>query len=131
VEKVNQTCIDGLSKIVKRKPESTVYENAPATDLNTDPIDVTLVGYRVATADGKAGRVDDPMMDLNKRYLLVSVGRFLRKTRLVPLGVVAAIDRRERTVFLKWTTSEVKHAAEAHPLPWLKRTIDYRSRNHG
>jgi hypothetical protein len=130
VEKVDQTCIGGLSKIVKRRPESTVYESAPATDQSIDPINVTLVGYRVTTTDGKAGRVDDPMMDLNRRYLLVSVGRFLRKTRLVPLGVVEAIDRAERTVRLNWTTAELKQAAEAHPLPWQKRTIDHRPRNH-
>ena len=88
--------------------------NAQATNPSIDQVDVTLVGYRVVTTDGKAGQVDDPMMDFSKRYVLVSVGRFFRKTRLVPLGVVEFVDSRERKVFLNWTTAELKQAPEAH-----------------
>ena len=84
--------------------------NAQATNPSIDQVDGTLVGYRVVTTHGKAGQVDDPMMDLSKRYLLVSVGRFFRKTRLVPLGVVESVDSRERRVFLNCTTAELKQA---------------------
>jgi hypothetical protein len=106
-------------------------DRAQASHLHSGQIDVTVVGFGVVTTDGNAGRVGDPVMDLSHRFVLVSVGRFFRKTRLVPLTVVASVDKRMRKVFLNWTTAELKKAPEAHPLPWQKRAIDYRPRNHG
>jgi hypothetical protein len=106
-------------------------DHAQARHPQAGPIDVTVVGFAVVTTDGTAGRVDDPMMDLSNRFLLVSIGRFFRKTRLVPLTAIESVDRRERKVFLTLTTAELKQAPEDHPLPWQRRAIDYRPRNHG
>jgi hypothetical protein len=106
-------------------------DHAQARRLQSGPIDVTVVGFAVVTTDGTAGRVADPVMDLSNRFLLVSIRRFFRKTRLVPLTAIELVDKLERKVFLKWTTAELKQAPEDNPLPWQRRAIDYRPRNHG
>lgn len=79
-------------------------------NLKVEPLDPSVVGFRVVAIDGQAGRIANLIDEMSSSYLVVSLGWFFRKTRLVPVNVVKSVDSKQRKLFLTWTEAQVKQA---------------------
>ena len=70
------------------------------------PIDV------VAT-DGDIGKIDEASTDTSRQYLVVDTGFWIfGKKRMLPAGVVRAVDVDEKKVFVAMTKDEIKGAPD-------------------
>jgi hypothetical protein len=88
--------------------------NFAEKDLKIEPLDLSVVGFRVVAIDGKAGRIANPVDEISSAHLLLSRGWFLRKARLVTVNAVKSVDSKQRKVFLTWTKAQLKKASEEH-----------------
>jgi hypothetical protein len=80
-----------------------------------DDIDVggNVVGYDVAATDGDIGKVDEASNDAGRRYFVVDTGFWIfGKKRLIPAGVVTAIDHEDRKVHVSMTKDQIKSAPD-------------------
>jgi hypothetical protein len=108
---------------VKAFSEDTLQEtgtenklwNFADRNMKVEPLDLSVVGFRVVAMDGHAGRVANPVDEIRTTYLVVSLRWFLRKKRLVPVNAVKFVDSKQRKVFLTWTKAELKQAIDDRP----------------
>ncbi len=78
------------------------------------PPDVT--GWDVEATDGHIGKVDEATYENRSGCLVVDTGFWIfGKRRLVPAGVVTAIDTDEQRVFVAMTKDDVKSAPDYDP----------------
>jgi hypothetical protein len=67
-----------------------------------------LDGYAVTSPDGEVGAVDGARSDPRRGWLVVDVPlRFIRRSVVVPFGLVARVDRRSRTVLVEVSSAYV------------------------
>ena len=83
---------------------------------NVAPPDVT--GFDVEATDGHIGKIDEATMAPGATCLVVDTGFWIfGKKRMIPAGVVSAVDVDEKKVFVDMTKDEIKGAPdydEAH-----------------
>ncbi|MGZ4675864.1 MAG: PRC-barrel domain-containing protein [Acidimicrobiia bacterium] len=92
----------------------TITAPQPAPDGGGLAVD--LAGYRVEATDGHIGDVDEATFDETTGSLVVDTGFWIfGKRRLVPVGLIDAIDTDERTIHLACTKAEVKDAPDYDP----------------
>jgi hypothetical protein len=72
-----------------------------------------LTGFDVEATDGHIGKIDEATMSEGATCMVVDTGFWIfGKKRMVPAGVVRAIDLDERKVHLALTKDEVKGAPD-------------------
>jgi hypothetical protein len=72
-----------------------------------------LTGFDVEATDGHIGKIDEATMSEGGTCMVVDTGFWIfGKKRMVPAGVVQAIDLDERKVQLAMTKDEVKGAPD-------------------
>ena len=72
-----------------------------------------LVGYDVTASDGSIGKIDRASVDTSRRYVVVDTGFWIfGKKRLIPAGVVTAVDHDRRAVQVSLTKDQVKNAPD-------------------
>ena len=72
-----------------------------------------LVGYTVKALDGEIGEVDDASNAVDDAHFVVDTGFWIfGKKRLVPAGVVAAIDPEQRLVEVNMTKDQIRSAPD-------------------
>ena len=72
-----------------------------------------LTGFDVEATDGHIGKIDEATMAENATCMVVDTGFWIfGKKRMVPAGVVRAIDLEERKVYLSMTKDEIKGAPD-------------------
>ena len=72
-----------------------------------------LTGYDVEATDGHIGKIDEATMATGATCLVVDTGFWIfGKKRMLPAGVVRAIDVDERQVFVAMTKEEIKGAPD-------------------
>ena len=75
------------------------------------PVDVA--GFDVEARDGHIGQVDQASYDDDSSSLVVDTGFWIfGKKRMVPAGVVRAIDADEKKVYVTLTKDEIKGAPD-------------------
>ena len=72
-----------------------------------------IVGYDVEALDGSIGSIDSASDEADDAHLVVDTGGWIfGKKRLIPAGVVAAIDTEARAVRINMTKEQVKSAPD-------------------
>lgn len=68
-----------------------------------------LTGFEVEATDGHIGKIDEATMAPGATCLVVDTGLWIfGKKRMIPAGVVRAVDLDERKVFVDMTKDEIK-----------------------
>jgi hypothetical protein len=68
-----------------------------------------LTGFEVEASDGHIGKIDEATMAPGATCLVVDTGFWIfGKKRMIPAGVVRAVDLDERKVFVDMTKDEIK-----------------------
>ena len=89
----------------------SVWERVLATAPVPD-----LAGYSVEAADGHIGEIDDVSFDAGSGSIIVDTGFWIfGKKRMVPAGMIDAIDDESRTVSLSCSKADVKAAPDYDP----------------
>ena len=77
----------------------------------TPPPDVT--GFDVEATDGHIGNIDEATMADDATCLVVDTGFWIfGKKRMIPAGVIRAVDVDEKKVFVAMTKDEIKGAPD-------------------
>jgi hypothetical protein len=77
------------------------------------PAPPELTGFDVEASDGHIGKIDEATMTEGATCLVVDTGFWIfGKKRMLPAGVVKAIDADERKVFVAMTKDDVKRAPD-------------------
>ena len=72
-----------------------------------------LTGFDVEASDGHIGKVDEATMKEGATCLVVDTGFWIfGKKRMLPAGVVKAIDPDERKIFVAMAKDDVKRAPD-------------------
>ena len=72
-----------------------------------------LTGFDVEATDGHIGTIDEATLATGNTCLVVDTGFWIfGKKRMVPAGVVQAIDADEQKVFIAMTKDEIKGAPD-------------------
>jgi hypothetical protein len=75
--------------------------------------DEDVVGYDVLATDGSVGTIDRATTDTDAAYVVVDIGFWIfGKKRLIPAGLVTAIDRDEHTVAVSLSKDQIKAAPD-------------------
>ena len=83
-----------------------------------------LVGYDVEATDGSIGKIDELSNETSRHYMVVDTGFWIfGKKRLVPAGVVTAVDHTDQKVFVSMTKDEIKSAPDYRDM--LRSDGDY------
>jgi hypothetical protein len=86
-----------------------LYRETLRPNLNTR----NLVGYGVEATDGHIGKVDEASAETSRNYLVVDTGFWIfGKKRLIPAGVVTAVNADDRKVNVAMTKDEIKQAPD-------------------
>ena len=89
----------------------------------TDGFD--LVGYDVQATDGSIGSVDAATNEVSNAYLVVDTGFWIfGKKRVIPAGVVEAVEHDTRTILVTLTKDQVKAAPDFDPASWTDESRD-------
>jgi hypothetical protein len=72
-----------------------------------------IVGYDVHATDGDIGKIDEASTDTSRRFLVVDTGFWIfGKKRLIPAGVVSAVNHDDHTVSVAMTKDQIKSAPD-------------------
>jgi hypothetical protein len=72
-----------------------------------------VTGYDVEAADGHVGKVDDATYENDGGALIVDTGFWIfGKKRMLPAGMVTAVDPHERKLLVACTKDEIKSAPD-------------------
>ena len=72
-----------------------------------------IIGYQVQATDGEIGHIDRATDDIDAAAIVVDTGFWIfGKKRMLPAGVIDRIDAQERTVRVRLTKDEIKHAPD-------------------
>jgi hypothetical protein len=81
--------------------------------------DYDLVGYDVEATDGSIGRIDEATKESASSYLVVDTGFWIfGKKRLIPAGVVSAVDHDSKSVHVNMTKEQIKSAPDYDRDDW-------------
>ncbi len=88
--------------------------------------DSDVVGYDVEATDGTIGKIDASTNDTDHAHVVVDTGWWIfGKKRLIPAGVIAVIDHRDRKVAVEMTKRQIKNS------PDFDETLPRSSSNRG
>lgn len=88
--------------------QETIYPAGGGVAADRD-----LTGYDVEATDGGIGKIDSASNEVGRGYLVVDTGWWIfGKRRLVPAGVVTAVDESERKVYVSCTKEQIKAAPD-------------------
>jgi hypothetical protein len=77
------------------------------------PAPPDLSGFDVEATDGHIGKIDEATMAEGNTCLVVDTGFWIfGKKRMVPAGVVRAIDADEKKIFVDMTKDDIKGAPD-------------------
>ena len=89
----------------------------------TDDRDIT--GYDVEATDGSIGSVDSATNGVSNAYIVVDTGFWIFGTkRLIPAGIVSAVEHEDKRVLLTLTKDQVKAAPGYDEASWTDETRD-------
>ena len=89
----------------------------------TDGFD--LAGYDVQATDGSIGSVDAATNGVSDAYLVVDTGIWIfGKKRVIPAGVVSAVEHDSKTIFVILTKDQVKAAPDYDAAAWTDESRD-------
>jgi hypothetical protein len=72
-----------------------------------------LTGFDVEASDGHIGKIDEATMAQGATCLVVDTGFWIfGKKRMIPAGVVSAIDVDEKKAYVDMTKDEIKNAPD-------------------
>ena len=72
-----------------------------------------IVGYDVHATDGDIGKIDEASTEASRQYLVVDTGFWIfGKKRMIPAGVVSAVDHDDHTVSVAMTKDQIKSAPD-------------------
>ena len=72
-----------------------------------------VIGYDVDASDGHIGKIDEATYEQASSCLVVDTGFWIfGKKRMIPAGVVRAIDPDDRKVHVSMTKDEIKQAPD-------------------
>jgi hypothetical protein len=98
------------------------------TDLWTFPDTVgrlDLSGFDVEATDGSIGKVDEATHDVGESYIVVDTGIWIfGKKRVIPAGVVSAVEHDSKTIFVILTKDQVKAAPDYDAAAWNDESRD-------
>ena len=78
-----------------------------------------LVGYDVEATDGSIGSIDEASNEAAGSYLVVDTGFWIfGKKRLIPAGVISAVDHDSKTVHVNMTKEQIKSAPDYDRDDW-------------
>src|SRR5688572_3551973 len=81
--------------------------------------DYDLVGYDVEATDGSIGNIDEATTDAASSYLVVDTGFWIfGKKRLIPAGVISAVDHDSKKVHVGMTKEQIKSAPDYDRDDW-------------
>jgi hypothetical protein len=81
--------------------------------------DYDLVGYDVEATDGSIGSIDEATNESASSYLVVDTGFWIfGKKRLIPAGVVSAVDHESKSVHVNMTKEQIKSAPDYDRDDW-------------
>jgi hypothetical protein len=91
-----------------------VWEIEVATADPRSPIErVDVTGFEVDALDGRIGKVDEATYEAERGSVVVDTGFWIfGKRRLIPAGLISAIDPEARTLAVAVTKEHVKHAPD-------------------
>jgi hypothetical protein len=77
------------------------------------PQSLDVTGFDVEATDGHIGKIDEATNETSASYMVVDTGFWIfGKKRMIPAGVVRAIDAEEKRVFVDMTKDEIKNAPD-------------------
>ena len=92
----------------------------------TDGFD--LNGYDVEATDGSIGIVDAATDQVSNAYLVVDTGFWIfGKKRVIPAGVVSAVEHDTKTIRVTLTKEQVKAAPDYDEASWTDESRDRQS----
>jgi hypothetical protein len=95
---------------------------------STWTLDRDLVRYDVDATDGTIGTIDHASSEASGSYVVVDLGSVVpARKRLIPAGIIAALDHESRKVRLALTQDEIAAAPDYDPDRWN----DEERRHHG
>jgi hypothetical protein len=101
------------------------------TDLSTSLGGRSLDGYDVIATDGSIGSIDESTSANGSGYLVVDTGFWIfGKKRLIPAGVVTAVDTDKEEVHVSLTKEEIKNAPDFDDT-WDRSSDDWYRTNTG
>lgn len=72
-----------------------------------------VVGYDVEAVDGSVGKVDEATAETDRAHVVVDTGFWIfGKRRLIPAGLVTAVDHEARTIRLSLSKDQVRAAPD-------------------
>lgn len=72
-----------------------------------------VVGYDVEAVDGPIGKVDQATAETDRAHIVIDTGFWIfGKRRLVPAGLVSAVDHEARTLRLSLSKDQVRAAPD-------------------
>jgi len=81
--------------------------------------DREIVGFDVEAVDGHIGKIDAHSFEADDSHIVVDTGFWIfDKRRLIPAGVVTAVDHDDRKVMISITKDQVKDAPDFVPEHW-------------
>jgi hypothetical protein len=91
-----------------------IWERDVITPRPPSPIEqIDVTGFEVEATDGRIGKVDEATSEAGRGLLVVDTGFWIfGKKRMLPAGLVTAIDPEARTVEICVTKEQVKDAPD-------------------
>ena len=87
-----------------------------------------ISGYEVEATDGSIGSVDTATNAVSNAYIVVDTGFWIfGKKRLIPAGVVTAVEHDDKRVFVSLTKEQVKAAPNYDEDTWDDASRDRHS----
>lgn len=84
-----------------------------------------ISGYDVEATDGSIGSVDAATDDVSNAYVVVDTGFWIfGKKRLLPAGVVSAVEHDDKRVLVTLTKDQVKAAPDYDEASWSDEARD-------
>ena len=84
-----------------------------------------LAGYHVRATDGSIGSVDAATNEVANAFLVVDTGFWIvGKKRVIPAGVVSAVDHEDKAIRVTLTKDQVKAAPDYDPASWTDESRD-------
>jgi hypothetical protein len=82
-----------------------------------------VVGYDVQATDGSIGTIDGATADTDAAHIVVDTGFWIfGKRRLIPAGLVTAVDHDARTVAVSLSKDQVQAGPDYDDADWDERS---------
>jgi hypothetical protein len=82
-----------------------------------------VVGYDVQATDGSIGKIDEATADTDAAHIVVDTGFWIfGKRRLIPAGLVTAVDHDARTVAVSRSKDQVQAGPDYDDADWDEKS---------